>query len=560
MSNRSPLLLKDASRFPSKDVWTAAADSSRSNGEAVVIPLNPTRKKVVLITLYDMICLGTRILGSIVEQAGLEPHLVLLKKESQSFLVKRKDQFKNYQYIYNGLLRGSYYAVDPVTEKEVELLVRLLKKISPALIGISTRSFSYEVCKKIFPVVRRELPQIPIVAGGWGPTLEPEKFLEFSDFVCFGEGEHTMAAICRSISKNRDFTDAPNLVYHRRGRLTRNPVDRAISVEELNKVPFPDFKVANKYLIAGNRVSPGKDFYNHRAYDVFAARGCPFNCTYCLSGKYATIYKTHSGKSCPKYRLRDIDVVFEEMRQAKERGAEFIRIKDEVFPIRKKWVDAFLERYPREIGLPFFGYLRPEFHDEDTIRALKAAGLIITVVAVQSGCREIRRKIYKRTLSEEKVLAFAILLKELGIDFHYHFIYRNPFEKANHLDESLEFTYRLPYGNAMIFKLEPFPDSPIKKMIETHKPEPLPPALSDWYAVLHSMSLKSRLLRRCARLIHRHRLMQRMSFAFLVLFIPSLLREGYTLLENRFFVKMHFRYGRIKKADGSRRAHGHGNG
>jgi len=500
--------------------------------------------KIVFITFYDMICYGTRILCSIAEKNGVESHLILLKKEVSyvPLIFGNKDKHATYQFYYNGLLRGSHYAVDPITKKEINILVETIKRINPSIICLSTRSFAYEFAKKIFPKVKTYCPDIPIIAGGWGPSLEPERFLEFSDYVAFGEGEKTISYICNKLINKKEFYDAPNLLYYKRKRLVKNSVGLALNEEEMNNCPFPNFDLKHKYLITDNKLRYGQEFYNEKVYDVFCARGCPLNCTYCLSGKYGLLYKLESGKTCSKYRLRDFDIVMKELHIAKLRGAKFIRFKDEVFPIKHDYIVKFIECYPKEIGLPFFAFLRPEFHSIDTIRKLKEAGLNVTMLGIQSGSDVIRRQIYNRKLPKTKVIKFAQTLDKLDIQFSYHFIYRNPFENEEHLSESLNFCFDLPYQNVFVFKLEVFQGSVLKKMIEQHKPTSLPIYIQDWYAILHTMSLKGPWYRTLSKWIKRYGLFRRIPSIMSVFFIFPLLDEYYQVLKNKFFLKatLHF--------------------
>ncbi|MFZ5453837.1 MAG: B12-binding domain-containing radical SAM protein [Thermodesulfobacteriota bacterium] len=491
-------------------------------------------KKVLFITLYDEICYGVRLLSAVVKDCGLESHVVLLKGESQYVPIWRdKDEYSSYQYYYNGLLRGSFYAVDPITPQEVEHLLGLIRDIAPELICLSTRSFAYSICKDIFPLIKQNYPQIPIIAGGWGPTLEPDKFLEFSDYVCFGEGEKTLQAICACLRQGRDFREVSNLLYYDSGNLIQNKVEKPLNLKEMNALPFPDFSVDNKYLIHHGKLRLGTDFYNEKVYDCFAARGCPMNCSYCMSSKYDAVYRQKTQTGCPKYRLRDLDVVLQEVKAAKRRGAKLIRFKDEVFPVKPSWVREFLARYKTEVALPFFGYMRPEFHSLETIKALKDVGLFLSMVGIQSGSAEIR-EIYRRKLPKDKVIDFAWVLKENAIDYCYHFIYRNPFEKEEHLRESLEFTYHLPYAKTFIFKLEPFPKSPISEMIASAQPVQLPKNIQNWYAILHSLSLKNAPLRKVAQVAHRYHLCRKHPQVLSAFFLPYILKEVWNFVKNKY--------------------------
>ncbi|HMK48641.1 MAG TPA: radical SAM protein [Thermodesulfovibrionales bacterium] len=499
-------------------------------------------KKILFITLYDMICYGMRILSSLAKQSGLESHMVLFKSEKSYMPIwTNKDRYDTYQYYYNGLLRGSFYAIDPYTDKDIEILIDTIRDVSPGVICLSTRSFAYPFCKEIFGKIRKEFPHIPVVGGGWGPSLEPEKFLEFCDYVCFGEGESAIRGICDALVRGSNFDHVPNLIY-RRGSLIRNEVSPPFTGKELEALPYPDFSTDNKYLIDGEKMSHGSEFYNKKVYDCFAGRGCPMNCTYCMSSKYREIYKEYTNQQCSKYRLRSLDTVLNEVRLAKERGAEFIRFKDEVFPIDPRWVKGFLERYEAEIGLPFFGFVRPEFHSVDTIRALRDAGLNVTMVGIQSGAEDILKNVYRRMLPKEKIIKFSKTLSDLNIQFSYHFIYRNPFETEDNLRESLEFTYSLPFANAFIYKLQLFPGSPLSRMAEEAKPFPLPRYVANWYAMLHSLSLKGPRLRKVARYVHKYRLFRRKPVVLSLVFLGSLIKEYVDVLKNRYVYKaaLHF--------------------
>ena len=116
------------------------------------------KHKFLLITLYDTVFYGGRILSSIIKRENFECHIVFLKDIKGIPIVKDKDEYLSYQYLYNGLLRGSCYAVDKITHDDINILIHLIREVSPDVIGLSTRSFAYEICLKIFPLVKKYSP------------------------------------------------------------------------------------------------------------------------------------------------------------------------------------------------------------------------------------------------------------------------------------------------------------------------------------------------------------------------------------------------------------------
>ena len=496
-------------------------------------------RNIVFITFYDTICIGLRLLSAISKKYGFNPHIIFVKKESYFPIIKEKNEYKSYQFIYNGLRWGSCYAASSITEKEKNLLIQQIDELKPAFIGLSTRTFAKEICREIFPKVKNNFPEIPLIGGGWGPTLEPEVFLEFCDYVCFGEGEATIQHLCSAVCEGRKFSEVPNLIYYNNEKLTHNQYLPPLTVEEINSLPHPDYSTLNNCLIDKDRIWEGKEFNNNSVYDIFAARGCPLNCSYCLSSKYSMLYKEKTGIKCPKYRLKDFHVFMDELRTAKKLGARYIRIKDEVFPIRPSWIDKFIDMYSKEIGLPFFAYIRPEFHHPDTLKKLKEAGLKVTVVGIQSGCENTLKDIYFRKLSKPKIVNFSKTLKDLNIDFFYHFIYGNPFETEKHLVESYEFTFQLPFAKSMFFKLEPHPLTPISKMIDEQKPVGVDPKISEWFAMLHSLSLMNRPLRKISGWIYKKRIFQSHPRFLSVLFIPYIVKETIDYINKKIKLKAH---------------------
>lgn len=483
-------------------------------------------KKILFITLYDKICIGPRLLSSLAKKYNVEPHLLIFKDQKGRPILRDVKDNSIYQWYDSGIKHTSCYAALPYTDKEVRLLLSLIKSINPALIGLSTRSFAHRYCKEIFSKVRGQF-DIPIIGGGWGPTLEPEAFLDFCDYVCFGEGEKSFVEICNEINNgNNTFQDVSNLMYFENGRLHKNHIVEPLDSGELNDLPFPDFESDNKYMIDDNKVYYSHKFYNENIYNCFAGRGCPLNCTYCMSSKYRMLYREH-GYAVKKYRVREVDTVIKELGIAKKKGAKFIRIADEVFPINKEWVYDFLEKYKKEVGLPFFAYIRPEFHDVDIIKEMVASGLFTTTVGIQSGADYVRKKIFKRSLPKEKIVEFAKILRDLNVTFKYDLINFNPFEKEGHMQETLELLYRLPYAPLSVFRIVVFPGSPFSEMVGREEPRMESEKTQKWYGYLYTMTLKNKFYRTLGRRIFERKLFRKNLLPFVVLFLPSLFRITY---------------------------------
>ena len=129
--------------------------------------------------------------------------------------------------------------------------------------------------------------------------------------------------------------------FHVDGRVIRNPP--APLVEDLDRIPFPDRELMSR----GTRLHR-----EYRSHIFFASRGCPYRCSYCFNHKYNALFCNH-GRIL---RRRSVDNFMEEVRLTKSRyGTSFAYIDDDIFTLcDTAWLVDFAERFPREVGIPFY--------------------------------------------------------------------------------------------------------------------------------------------------------------------------------------------------------------
>ena len=78
------------------------------------------------------------------------------------------------------------------------------------LVGLSLMTKDVGLFKPLINDIRQKI-QVPVVIGGIHPTAMPEESLEFSDFVCVGEGEEPIRQLYSTVSgKSSDYT-IPNI-------------------------------------------------------------------------------------------------------------------------------------------------------------------------------------------------------------------------------------------------------------------------------------------------------------------------------------------------------------
>src|SRR5690554_2270410 len=371
--------------------------------------------KPLFIGLYDYNHLGLRYLSSRLKAGGYEPELLFL-------------------YGFT-----SYKTKEP-SAGEYRLLVEKVREIKPDIIGLSVMCSLYLPVAVHLTRMLQEKTGKKVLWGGVHPTLFPEESLAYADFVFRGESEDAVLEFCGLLANGRNFRNLQNLCFREGARMILNPL-RPLR-QDLDNLPFPDVGPGNKYYIARNRLVEEDPLSRSFSYELLGSRGCPYRCSFCCNAGIRDLYR---GKG--KYlRLRSIGNIFTEIAEVREKmpRLRLLRFWDEIFPVKREWVEEFTARYPWEIGLPFEVWGHPNHLEEDKIKKLVAAGLEKIVVGIQSGSPRVRKEIYNRPETQERIIEGGRFLADAGAPVViFDFIFDHPFETAEDLQETLALCLKL---------------------------------------------------------------------------------------------------------------------
>jgi anaerobic magnesium-protoporphyrin IX monomethyl ester cyclase len=321
----------------------------------------------------------------------------------------------------------------PFTEREFELLRENLEEFRPDLIAMNLTSVPMRECAEVTRRIK-EWFDIPVIWGGSGPTIEPERAIEHCDMICVGEGEELIVELADALDAGRDYSNLRNLWIRKDGQVIRNEGRPLIDIE---KIAIPDYDPRLTYMINDDRIRSNLYPSNlGRQYTMMTQRGCPYSCSFCVE----SYYQEKWGHSV---RRRSVDVVIEELVLAMERyGVKAVLFYDDVFTIHPKWLREFAPRYKAEVGLPFWCYTYPRTTRKEDILLLKDAGLATITVGIQSGSREVL-KAYNRPIDDSAIRA-AEILEECGVDAFFDLITQSEVETEATCRETFEFLLRLP--------------------------------------------------------------------------------------------------------------------
>jgi hypothetical protein len=108
--------------------------------------------------------------------------------------------------------------------------------------------------------------------------------------------------------------------------------------------------------------------------------------------------------------------VIEEVKWVQERyPMQFVVFLDDLFIVYNDWLKELADRFPREIGLPFFCNIRANLVTEEKTSLLRKAGCVSVGMGLETGNPVMRNEILKRNLSDQQIIKASRLVREAGM-------------------------------------------------------------------------------------------------------------------------------------------------
>ena len=290
-------------------------------------------------------------------------------------------------------------------------LAQEIKQENPDVIGLTSTTLFMPVLYKTADVCRETLPQVKILAGGFGPSLEPEKTLKECpsiDILGLGESEITIIELIRCLEANGDLSKINGLAFRNQSGDVIKTAPRPL-IEDLDSLPLPDYRLIN----------PPFSFY-HGVFGVYkgialpnavmvGSRGCPHRCIFCCN----------AGK---KPRFRSAKSIADEIEfYKKELKVKSIQFYDDEFVGMSSGQNAWVREVCQEIidrGLDDLGYLCQgrcsRFLDLETLKMMRRAGFRWIWWGVESGSQKILDRIKKDLKIDDIYYSFK-LAKKAGL-------------------------------------------------------------------------------------------------------------------------------------------------
>ncbi|MEC8381258.1 MAG: radical SAM protein [Myxococcota bacterium] len=392
---------------------------------------------VALMTIYSVENAGIRYISAALQREGYDTSILFLRDWIHNRLSMPKDE-------------------------EIELALDLLAKQKPKIIGLGFMSSLYPIAKEVTRRIKERFPNIPIIWGGIHPTSAPEECIQDVDYVCVGEGEQAIIDLCNALYTGDEDTNIPNIWANKGGEIFENKPRPLI--QNLDWLPYPDVADENKYYIENGSYTIEEPWKRTAEYRIYFSRGCPYNCSYCYVSILRDVYNEKGKKF---YRARSVEHILGELRMAQKMFPKMARVKiddDTSFAFGDDWMDEFLEKYPREIGVPFECLLIPPMLRPDMMRKLVDAGLVRVQTGIESASSEESKEQHNRSPGNRAIMNFAEYNKELKLNIVYDVIIDNPHATEKMKLETAEFLLDLPRPYDIYFySLNYFPGTALTK-------------------------------------------------------------------------------------------------
>jgi len=301
--------------------------------------------------------------------------------------------------------------------------------------------------------VRRVRPDVPIIWGGYFPTLYPNVALncDYVDFVIRAQGEDTFGELLDALA-SRDhaaLSAIKGLSWQRDGVVVNNP-ERAISGARIapalryDKLPDP-----KAYLV--------KTFLGQRTAAHQAALGCRFRCTFC---GVAAMFNGATALP-PAERLdRDLTLLKERI------GADSIQFYDHNFFDREDDMLPLLEVLARH-ELPWWCYARSDALvnlSPEAWKLVRKSRLRMAYIGAETPNDALLKSIRKGTRSEQ-TLEVAELCRRNGVIPELSFMVGPPEDPESETERAFDFIRRVkrvnPQSEIIVYVHTPLPPTAV---------------------------------------------------------------------------------------------------
>jgi len=283
---------------------------------------------------------------------------------------------------------------------DTESFARKIIDAKPDVVAFSCYIWNVTKTLEIARLIKRNC-DCKIVLGGPEVAYRSKDVLEkyeFIDFVLSGEGEWTFPDFLDNI--NGSFASVSGLTYRQSGEITTIP--------EKEYTATPPSPYSDEFF----------ENLNGRIAYIETARGCPYRCAFCLSGR------------CSPLRFFEIDRVKEDIIRLANSGTQTVKFVDRTFNANEKRANEILlfikENYGKTIpeNICFHFEIAGDILKESTLEILSSLpyGAIQLEIGMQSFNEEVLKRVSRKTNTKKLIENIKKLISFNNMHIHIDLI------------------------------------------------------------------------------------------------------------------------------------------
>jgi anaerobic magnesium-protoporphyrin IX monomethyl ester cyclase len=346
-------------------------------------------------------------------------------------------------------------------------LEALRRELSDALyVGFSCLTTEIASALELSDYVKT-VSDVPVVWGGWHPTLFPEQTCadKSVDYVCINEGDETAVQLAETLEANGDLEQINGLA-------SKTRVNKPKSFVNIEQLPLCNYDLVD--LSKYNLVTPD----GRKTLPYQSSRGCPHRCAFCI--QTVTNNNVWRAKSAKK-TVDEIEFLIDKYK------LHYFGFIDDNFFVNKKRVEEIAREFiNRKIDMPWMAECRADYFDrfdEQFLALLARSGLVQVNIGAESGSQRVLNLLNK-DITATQVVKSAKLLNDYEIEPVYCFMVGIPTETRGEINSTVKLAEKLrainPRTQYRMAVLTPYPKCEITdKLIKMGAFEE-PASLREW--------------------------------------------------------------------------------
>jgi radical SAM superfamily enzyme YgiQ (UPF0313 family) len=344
--------------------------------------------------------------------------------------------------------------------------VRALRERPHAAVGLTVMGGpQVATAIEVSRAVRTEFPQLPIIWGGYFPTLYPDAALNapYVDYLVRGQGEETLPALLAALRDGQALAGIDGLSWKDAGAQVHNRARAFHAPAVRTRLPYGKLAQPSRYLV--------KTFMGARTASYEAALGCRFRCTFC---GVAAMFRGATALPAAARLESDLTYLRDEL------GADSLQFYDHNFFDREEDMVPLLEVLAR-LGMPWWCYARADALlnlSRESWALVRKSGLRMAYIGAETPNDQMLRAIRKGTRADQ-TLEVAELCRSNGVIPELSFMVAPPQDPEGETERTFAFIRRLkrsnPQAEIIVYVYTPLPASS------------LPASVRERAAVLHTL-------------------------------------------------------------------------